>query len=853
MEGFVTNNQFPQSLVIYIKTNIPKHGYITYTPNMTDPKTHDSLVSFTPQVKLNKECVATFVTKKGNKDVSSVFFNASEFKNLARFCASHNKMASADFVAPLKAYTDQGNVANNVQITLNTLFKKDSVIHLDNQPYVIYSSTFDAQAWQVDTKPLHLIPHNLIATADKEYDALNAECPDCINGAQANTKPLNVDRDGSRATKSPQLLELPVSAAMAVCDIRTFFYLTESSIAFPSSLISKYVKAFNATTTATTSVDVTYDVILANYKQVFLAMIDILRYFLKRVVAAATATEETELIVQCATLDVSIYTAFTEVNFGELIGVLLNIPSTISSIDRDNMDVKNHQKTLLAIQSYFAFHKCIKTNAFLIKSRTNKTQTNFLLEQKLVYEYCRLLENVYYFQDQFIHIYLTPLLIEFDAAKQAACLNKTDAEPLTQTCLNNIHSEKITTMVLHLFIQSARQNYLEDYCETAHKPSTLDKKCEKILKTFSKDVMDTKQKKEIESLFEKLVYTTDVEFNGETLFVFDDKALTKASAKASTKVLSKASINENLQLLMKLHVRLHNKVCGGVSDWTLKTSGNDESDDESDDDYIRQLARSNDIRVIVLDEDGTTILQTELDEDNDEDKDKDEKNEENQKEYFILASHRNANDGVYYYRPALTQSRVMFPSAIMVGGSLQRQRQRQRQRQYVVPSLRMREKAALDAKQQIYKPSLLAYYVEISLELFPKNDHVADPKKSADPNALATQKQSFICNKRRIAIQTSLQSVKQGFKTITSAATSLMKDITDPLYAIPSIAYVEAIITKSSTNASTVNASTVDVNASTVNVRADDNIHEIMRGIHDTTLSIANAVHGANVSVLLKN
>lgn len=821
MDGFVSNNKLPQTLIIYIKTNIPKYGYITYLPKMSNPHTSEHSVSFTTQLKLTKECIHEFKLQKDKNTEQDkddfIFFHSSEFNNLVRFCATKNKAVQSDFDKSLKYYTNQGNISNNIQLIINELFKKDNVLYLDSKPYIIYASTVNANAWQLDTKPLHLIPHNLISTADREYDTLAVECPDCISGINADTLPINKERThhGVKMTAYTKLMELDISPKFAVCDLRTFFYITDTSIGFTSTLLSKYVDSFQSLMDACATKTTSYNLIVSRYKSVFYSIIEILNVFIEKisVIVKSDAAESIQLLKNCAQLDMSIYKTFTDLNFGEIMNVLIKIPSSISSMNRENIDVRNREKTLLAIQSFFAFRKCIMTNAQLVKTTD---AFNYVLEQKLSYEYCRLLENVYYFQKQFIHIYLFPLLQDFNQTKHVVCAenDQENSEEYNQ-CVQNMSSKKITTMIAQLFIQSARQNYLEDYCNAVHKQSTLEKKCTKILKVFSKDVLDTKRKEEIEQLFTDMTYISEMQFNNQILYVFNP----------NKKYQTIVSINKALQILMKLYMRLHNLICDGSSDWKLNTRRYAQNEFDGLSAYIKHLSDVNGINIIVLNRDAHIILKTNA--------------ESRHDGYFILVQYMD-KDGNDYYCPAFSQSQILFNHVdegkkdVIIGGA------KKKNAQYVLPSLRIREKASLDDKQKIYKPALLAYYIEISLELFPSK--LNEPKNH-------DQKNTFICNKRKMAIKDSFESVKQTLKSITTFGSNLVSQgLAETMYFIPSTTYVlESRRPIEDENRSDSDTLTKDDVRPTIKVIGDESIHHLIKDIHNILPGISTTINKLNV------
>ena len=383
--------EFPQSLIIYIKTNIPKHGYITYVPQMSSSSKHGDYgdaVFFTSQVKLSQECVANYLQTQNNKDADdaalAVFFKSSPFQNLTRFCAAKDK--DKDSTKSLKYYTDAGNVSNNIQVILDILFKKGNRLYLESGPnnssYVIHSSSFSSSAWQMDTKPLYMIPKDMIKTAEKEFKVVQKECPDCISGKQSTNATGELKQhvtalDAVQPKAAPSLLAsaFPFSEEFAVCDIRTFFYLTETNMGFTSQSIDKYVHAFQELKTAVERHH-NNEAVLTKYKFVFLAILELLNKFYTNIDvfstdantdAAADSVQLQKTLKKICKLDISIYEEFIKLDFNELLAALLTISSSISSLNRTMLKEGDSKTTLLAMQSFFAFRKCIVVNEYLVQ------------------------------------------------------------------------------------------------------------------------------------------------------------------------------------------------------------------------------------------------------------------------------------------------------------------------------------------------------------------------------------------------------------------------------------------------------------------------------------------------------
>ncbi len=769
--------EFPQSLIIYIKTNIPKHGYITYVPQMSSGDKHGDYgdaVFFTSQVKLSQECIANYLqTQNNNKEVNdaalAVFFKSSLFKNLTRFCAAKDK--DTDSTKSLKYYTDAGNVSNNIQVILDILFKKGNRLYLESEPnnpsYVIHSSSFSSSAWQMDTKPLYMIPKDMIKTAEKEFKVVLKECPDCISGKQSTNATGELKQhvtalDAVQPKPAPSLLAsaFPFSEEFAVCDIRTFFYLTETNMAFTSQSIDKYVHAFQELKTAVARHH-NNEAVLTKYKFVFLAILELLNKFYTNIdtdVAAdantdvaADAVQLQKTLKKICKLDISIYEEFVKLDFNELLAALLTISSSVSSMNRTMLKEGDSKTTLLAMQSFFAFRKCIVVNEYLVQKNQSATSFETLLEHKLMAEYCYLLTNVYYFQRQFIQIYLTPLIQEYEKDKLAACTNTNAKEKESEeTCLRNSHSKKITTIWMHLFIQSARQNYLTDFCNTSHKPKTLDKKCNKILQLFSTKVLNNNNEKQIKVLFEKITYTS---------FVSSSAYLTNTPSLNVFRMLldtGENSLSDGVQLLMHLYMLLHNKICKHSDDeldWRLRRLEDPEL-----------LAKENNINIMILNQDATNIEYT-------------TERYNNDLGYFVLIKEDDSSSTLSY-RLAFNTNQVLFElhSNKIRGG---KKGQESKPRYVESDQGRIREKASLDVKSKVYKPLLLAYYIEISLELFP-----------AKLENIPEQKQSYLCGKQRMEIKNSVQSIKQSIQGLFHSFRSDAKTpASAALYFIPSLKY----------------------------------------------------------------
>jgi len=825
------NPAFPQTLVIYIRTNIPQHKYITYMPQMTNPSlsTSNDTIFFTSQIPLSKECIAKYMqtqTQNQTQTQTLPFFNRSQFNHLLNICAEKQGIEAGDLKHNLKYYTDAGNISNNITQILNLLFKKNKVIHLKETgsnklvPYTIYSSTFSPHSWELDTKPLYLIPKQLIKTAENEYQSLQVQCPDCMKGKASSDTDLKSKVEQKQGQQQEQshleappfpglnLSHLPFREEFAVADIRTFFYLGETNAEFKEELLTRYTSLFEdlvATLTNNNTNSTTDEAILAKYKLLFATIIEILNAFNTQIesqIKDGTNNNNNELaqsLKKLCQLDISIYQSFIELDTGTLLGALTALPPSISSIRRETLAITMNNKSnhLLAIQSYFAFRRCISVNKYLMRKSgmpdgsskvknkaitstsidINNNKIEQILENQLKIEYCGLLNNVYYFQEKFITTYLNPLLSVFykERENNPECL-----DPLVDC------GRKVTTMFMYLFIQFARKNYLLDFCYSLHKTSTLQRKCERILQPFTGEILSNNNEKKIHQIFtQQLIYLNTI------------NSQNSRSQSQIYALKQNNTLESSLQILMDLYMLLYNKTCRTGDRWKLKRVVADEdvdadADADADADtqlksYIDTLAAENRINVIIVDTDMQIIAKSE------------EYNYD--LEFFVLQANKKEKAEKLEkaenieYNVIFSSSQILFSAdaftdaKIMTGGK----KDAKKNTKMVLPTEnRVRTKATLDVpSSKIYKPPLLAYYIEVSLELFPaKQSQTKDKDKNTkkqeqEQETEAKARRRFICNSRREEIKTIFQSMKaqlkHAFKATAQATGAMEKEYSIPV------------------------------------------------------------------------
>ena len=130
----------PNTLTIYIKTQVPGAQIIKYNPSMTFPNIQSKVVQFDPLVKLSQSIIDSVPKEYQVFE----FFDKNFFKSLI--------LKSPPPLTSIKEATDQGFVDNNITITLNNIFKKNSIFYINKNPYVIMGYEWERGNWKIDTK-----------------------------------------------------------------------------------------------------------------------------------------------------------------------------------------------------------------------------------------------------------------------------------------------------------------------------------------------------------------------------------------------------------------------------------------------------------------------------------------------------------------------------------------------------------------------------------------------------------------------------------------------------------------------------------------------------------------------------
>jgi hypothetical protein len=143
----------PNTLTIYLNTRIPGYKKIKYQPSMTNPKITSKMdyVYFNPLIKLTKSAINDVPPNVVvNQFFEKGLYYTLESRVLTSFFGAQKKSNEPPLVQ-MKLSKENGTLDENIRLTLNTLFKPDTVIYIDKKPYTIYNYYWDSGNWKIDT------------------------------------------------------------------------------------------------------------------------------------------------------------------------------------------------------------------------------------------------------------------------------------------------------------------------------------------------------------------------------------------------------------------------------------------------------------------------------------------------------------------------------------------------------------------------------------------------------------------------------------------------------------------------------------------------------------------------------
>lgn len=146
----------PNTLTIFINTNIRGSSKIIYKPYMTVPvedeeKKKKEDVNFNPLIRLNKKIINDIPYDVNPKEIYTQFFKKNEFESLiSRTISKTFQFRNTN----LYTATKYGYIDNNIRLTLDTIFRHNAPFFIKDKPYLVDSYSWTMGDWRIDTKKL---------------------------------------------------------------------------------------------------------------------------------------------------------------------------------------------------------------------------------------------------------------------------------------------------------------------------------------------------------------------------------------------------------------------------------------------------------------------------------------------------------------------------------------------------------------------------------------------------------------------------------------------------------------------------------------------------------------------------
>ena len=195
--GINKQKKIPNTLIIYIKTRIANYYKINYDPSMSVPKVNSHTVYIDPLVEYTKRAIIDLPNGAPKELLLTQFFLPNQFDSLInRVLSSFTSMQSTRTLEQAK---NEGVIDTNIQLTLDTLFKRNNIFYINDRPYTIIGNTWNKGDWEIDTKPVDKLITPFTPLKGDELESAEQELNDLGEGiktgnaAAAGIKADNVD------------------------------------------------------------------------------------------------------------------------------------------------------------------------------------------------------------------------------------------------------------------------------------------------------------------------------------------------------------------------------------------------------------------------------------------------------------------------------------------------------------------------------------------------------------------------------------------------------------------------------------------------------------------------------------
>jgi hypothetical protein len=182
----------PNTLTILLRTNIPQHPVLLYSPSISGITTSSSNnILYEPRIKLESDKIPI----KDSKGDILLQLTQQQFFNIGNFDTLINRMPSNNVTATKESLlnaVDKKMIENNIKYTITTLFpttesksdpvikKLNPVITIGSEIYTVDSTYYQTDSWVV--RPKTGIDSKKKEVAEKQFELLQTIDPKLVNG-----------------------------------------------------------------------------------------------------------------------------------------------------------------------------------------------------------------------------------------------------------------------------------------------------------------------------------------------------------------------------------------------------------------------------------------------------------------------------------------------------------------------------------------------------------------------------------------------------------------------------------------------------------------------------------------------
>ena len=158
----------PNSIIIYLETNMTNSSF---TPKMLVPSVNSDTVFVDTSFEYTKEGIKEIPEEAPKETILTQFFLANQFqlmkkRTLSNFFDMQKKLSYKEAKA-------EGIIDNNLDLTMQTLFKENNVIYIGSKPYTIIKRKYRKGNWETDIKPSEQLVGTSSDTEKIEKEAKN--------------------------------------------------------------------------------------------------------------------------------------------------------------------------------------------------------------------------------------------------------------------------------------------------------------------------------------------------------------------------------------------------------------------------------------------------------------------------------------------------------------------------------------------------------------------------------------------------------------------------------------------------------------------------------------------------------